>query len=96
MLVFGRLYTDHEMTVMNASGISRGRVARLLMPLVVVLMCIEGWVSMVAKPWGMERATNILARAVSGSGFDLIRPKNSSAAAIITCMWVRWVPIVSS
>ncbi|MCG6815054.1 LPS export ABC transporter permease LptF [Moraxella catarrhalis] len=75
MLVFGRLYTDHEMTVMNASGISRGRVARLLMPLVVVLMCIEGWVSMVAKPWGMERATNIWQEQSVAQVFDLIRPQ---------------------
>lgn len=35
MLVFGRLYADHEMAVLNASGISRGRVSRLLIPLVL-------------------------------------------------------------
>ncbi|WP_081261372.1 MULTISPECIES: LPS export ABC transporter permease LptF [Moraxella] len=75
MLVFGRLYADHEMAVMNASGISRGRVARLLIPLVAVLMCVEGWVSMVAKPWGVERATNIWQEQSVAQVFDLIRPQ---------------------
>ena len=75
MLVFGRLYADHEMAVMNASGISRGRVARLLIPLVAVLMCVEGWVSMVAKPWGMERATNIWQEQSVAQVFDLLRPQ---------------------
>ncbi len=75
MLVFGRLYSDHEMAVINASGISRGRIARLLIPLVIVLMCVEGWVSMAAKPWGMERATNIWKEQSMAQVFDLIRPK---------------------
>lgn len=75
MLVFGRLYSDHEMAVINASGISRGRIARLLIPLVIVLMCLEGWVSMAAKPWGMERATNIWKEQSMAQVFDLIRPK---------------------
>ncbi|WP_114800580.1 LPS export ABC transporter permease LptF [Moraxella canis] len=75
MLVFGRLYADHEMAVMNASGISRGRMARLLIPLVAVLMCVEGWVSMVAKPWGMERATNIWQEQSVAQVFDLLRPQ---------------------
>lgn len=75
MLVFGRMYSDHEMAVINGSGISRGRLARLLAPLVIVLMLLEGWVALVAKPWGMERATNIWTEQSMTQVFDLIRPK---------------------
>ncbi len=75
MLVFGRLYSDHEMAVINSSGISRGRLARMLAPLVIVLMVLEGWIALVAKPWGMERATNIWTEQSMTQVFDLIRPK---------------------
>ena len=34
MLVFGRLYVDQEMAVLNGSGISRGRLARLMLSLI--------------------------------------------------------------
>lgn len=75
MLVFGRLYSDHEMAVINSSGISRGRLARMLAPLVIVLMVFEGWTALIAKPWGMERATNIWTEQSMTQVFDLIRPK---------------------
>lgn len=75
MLVFGRMYSDHEMAVINSSGISRGRLARLLAPLVIALMLFEGWIALAAKPWGMERATNIWTEQSMTQVFDLIRPK---------------------
>ncbi|MFC0820938.1 LPS export ABC transporter permease LptF [Moraxella marmotae] len=74
MLVFGRLYADHEMAVINSSGISRSQLGRLLWPLVLILMLIEGGISLVAKPWGMERATNIFKEQSLTQAFDLIRP----------------------
>ena len=51
MLVFGRLYVDHEMAVLNGSGVSRGRLARLMTPLIVALFVVEAGVTLVAKPW---------------------------------------------
>lgn len=75
MLVFGRLYSDHEMAVINASGISRSQLGRLLIPLGLLLAIAEGWVSFVAKPWGMYRASNIWQEQSMAQVFDLIRPK---------------------
>ncbi len=75
MLVFGRLYSDHEMAAINGSGVSRGRLSRLLMPLVIVLILFEAWVTLVAKPWGVERATNIWKEQSAAQIFDLIRPR---------------------
>lgn len=75
MLVFGRLYCDHEMAVINSSGISRGRIARLLIPLVIVLVIFEAWLTLVAKPWGVNKATNIWNEQSVAQVFELIRPR---------------------
>ncbi|USZ13901.1 LPS export ABC transporter permease LptF [Moraxella sp. FZFQ2102] len=75
MLVLGRLYTDHEMAVINSSGISRGRLARMLSMLVIVMMLIEAAITLFAKPWGMERATNIWTEQSMTQVFDIIQPK---------------------
>ena len=75
MLVFGRLYVDHEMAVINASGISRGRLARLMIPLIVLLFVIEAGLSIYGKPWGVRHSESIWQEQALSSAFDLIRPK---------------------
>lgn len=75
MLVFGRLYADHEMAVFNASGISRGRVARLLMPLVVIVFFAQSAITIWGKPWGVAKAANIWQEQSALEVFDLITPK---------------------
>lgn len=76
MLTFGRMYSDHEMAIINGSGIGRGKLARLLIPLVLILIIIEGWITLVAKPWGMERASNIFQEQSVDKLFEMIRPKS--------------------
>nr|WP_227428967.1 LPS export ABC transporter permease LptF [Psychrobacter sp. I-STPA6b] len=75
MLVFGRLYVDHEMAVINSSGISRGQLARLMIPLILVLFVIEAGTSLFAKPWGVRHSENIWQQQALSSAFDLIRPQ---------------------
>ncbi|MDO5652036.1 MAG: LPS export ABC transporter permease LptF [Moraxella sp.] len=75
MLVFGRLYADSEMAVFNASGVSRGKLARLLIPLVLVLFVFEGCLTIIAKPWGVREAQNIWQNQSLVQIFDLIRPR---------------------
>lgn len=75
MLTFGRLYADHEMAAINGSGISRGRLARLLTPLVLLVFVVQAWIALVAKPWGVERATNIWKEQAVLEVFDLIQPR---------------------
>ncbi|WFF38720.1 LPS export ABC transporter permease LptF [Moraxella nasibovis] len=75
MLVFGRLYADHEMAVMNASGISRGKVARLILPLVIVAFVVQCFITMAGKPWGVAKATNIWQEQSVLEVFDFITPK---------------------
>ncbi len=74
MLVFGRLYVDQEMAVINGSGISRGRLGRLMMPLILTLFLVEVGLSVVAKPWGVRESENIWKQQALSSAFDLIRP----------------------
>ena len=74
MLVFGRLYVDQEMAVINGSGMSRGKLARLMTPLIVALFIGEAALSMVGKPWGVRSAENIWQQQALSNAFDLIRP----------------------
>ena len=74
MLVFGRLYVDQEMAVINASGVSRGRLARLMTPLIVALFVGEAALSIVGKPWGVRSSEAVWQQQALTSAFDLIRP----------------------
>ncbi len=74
MLVFGRLYVDQEMAVINASGVSRGKLARLMTPLILALFVGEAALSVVAKPWGVRSSETIWQQQALTSAFDLIRP----------------------
>nr|WP_201558730.1 LPS export ABC transporter permease LptF [Psychrobacter sp. 72-O-c] len=74
MLVFGRLYVDQEMAVINASGISRGKLARMMTPLILALFVGEAALSVVGKPWGVRSSETIWQEQALTSAFDLIRP----------------------
>ena len=74
MLVFGRLYVDQEMAVINASGVSRGKLARLMTPLILVLFVCEAALSIVGKPWGVRSSESVWQQQALTSAFDLIRP----------------------
>ena len=74
MLVFGRLYVDQEMAVINASGVSRGRLARLMTPLILALFVGEAALSIVGKPWGVRSSEAVWQQQALTSAFDLIRP----------------------
>lgn len=74
MLVFGRLYVDQEMAVINASGVSRGKLGRLMTPLILVLFVSEAALSIVGKPWGVRSSESVWQQQALTSAFDLIRP----------------------
>ncbi len=73
MLVFGRLYTDHEMAVINSSGVSRGGLARLASPLILLFFIIELWLAVIGKPWGLRHSETIWHEQGMKSAFDLVR-----------------------
>lgn len=75
MLVFGRLYVDNEMLVLNGSGLSRLRVAGLLLPLFVGLFLLQTMLAFEIKPWGIRKTEQIWYEQGLKSAFDLIKPK---------------------
>lgn len=75
MLVFGRLYTDNEMAIVNGAGVSRSAMGRLLVPLVLVLVLAQSFLAFVGKPWGVRNAESIWQSQALVQIFDLVRPK---------------------
>lgn len=75
MLVFGRLYVDHEMAVFNASGLSRGRLGRLLIPLTFVIFLAQMGLMLWTSSWGLRQFDQLITNQAVRSGFDLVRPK---------------------
>lgn len=75
MLVLGRMYVDQEMSVLFASGISRGRLTRLMIPLITGLFVFQIGISFWAKPWGLSNSEQIWQTQSLGSLLDLVRPK---------------------
>ncbi len=74
MLVFGRLYVDQEMAVLNASGVSRDSLALKLWPFVLLLMISEAGLTLFAGPWGFHNTEKVLAEQSTKKGFDLVSP----------------------
>ena len=75
MLVFGRLYVDHEMAVLNSSGVSRHQLARLLVPMTLVFLIVQGFLMLWASPWGLRQFEALTTSQAVRTGFDLVRPK---------------------
>ena len=75
MLVLGRMYVEQEMSVLIASGISRGRLTRLMIPLITGLFVFQMGISLWAKPWGLSNSEHIWQTQSLGSLLDLVRPK---------------------
>lgn len=75
MLVFGRMYVDNEMSVINGSGISRGRLARMILPFLALMFVLQAGLSLWARPWGVSQTDKIWQRQALTSALDLIKPQ---------------------
>lgn len=75
MLVFGRMYVDNEMSVINGSGMSRGRLARMMLPLILGIFILESGLTLWAKPWGVSKTDSIWQKQALTSALDLIKPQ---------------------
>ena len=84
MLVFGRLYVDHEMAIFNSSGISRNKLGRLLVPMTVVFLAIQSFLMLWAAPWGLRQFEELTSAQAVRTGFDLVRPKEFVSSGAYT------------
>ncbi|CAM9191520.1 LPS export ABC transporter permease LptF [Acinetobacter bereziniae] len=84
MLVFGRLYVDHEMAVLNGSGIRKIQVARLLIPLTIVYLCIQSFLMVWMAPAGLRQYEQLMSTQAVRTGFDLVRPREFISSGAYT------------
>ena len=84
MLVFGRLYVDHEMAVLNGSGVSRIQLARLLIPLTVIYLCVQSVLMIWISPWGLRQYEQLISTQAVKTGFDSVRPREFISAGMYT------------
>jgi lipopolysaccharide export system permease protein len=59
----GRLYTDHEMTALTASGVSVIQVLRAVLKLSVVIALLVAALSLYARPWAYQESYWLEAQA---------------------------------
>ena len=84
MLVFGRLYVDHEMAVLNGSGISRIQLARLLIPLTLIYLIAQSILMVWMAPAGLRQYENLMNTQAVKTGFDSVRPREFISAGMYT------------
>lgn len=84
MLVFGRLYVDHEMAVLNGSGVSRNQLARLLLPLTIGFLIVQAVMMTWLSPWGNRQFEELTTSQAVRSGFDLVRPREFISSGAYT------------
>jgi len=74
LLTFGRLYLDNEMSVLHASGVSRGQVVGFLAPPAALVMALVAGTSLYVTPTGNAAAERLFAEQAQRNAFDLVRP----------------------
>jgi lipopolysaccharide export system permease protein len=84
MLVFGRLYVDHEMAVFNSSGVSRNKLGRLLVPMTIVFIALQAFLMLWASAWGLREFEKLTSVQAVRTGFDLVRPKEFVSSGAYT------------
>jgi len=84
MLVFGRLYVDHEMAVLNSSGVSKHRLARLLIPMTTCFVIVHMFLMVWMSPWGLRQYFELYSTQSVRAGFDLVRPQEFISAGNYT------------
>ncbi|MDN5871787.1 MAG: LPS export ABC transporter permease LptF [Nitrococcus sp.] len=70
----GRLYNDHEMTVLSAVGISSLRVYWAILLLALPVALTVGALSLFGRPWAYQQAYQIEARAQARLPLDELTP----------------------
>lgn len=63
MLLMGRMYKDHEITVLRACGLSELRLFRPLMPAIVAYVLLLGGLSIFLNPWAARQVDRMTEEA---------------------------------
>jgi lipopolysaccharide export system permease protein len=74
MLVYGRMHVDSEMVVLEACGMSPFRIVRITLALSLVVMFMNGLVTLWLKPVSESRVENLFASQRNLTEFDTLAP----------------------
>lgn len=74
LLAYGRLYTDSEMVVLSACGISQAQLVVITLIPAFMLSVLVGFLSLWVSPTGARATETILAEQRTRSEFDTIQP----------------------
>lgn len=73
LLVFGRLYIDNEMAVLNSSGVGRWQLANSLVPIIILMTLLVGGFSFYLTPKGNLMSEKLFSKQENRNTFDLIK-----------------------
>ena len=74
MLVYGRLYVDNEMIVLQSCGVSTQRLMGMTLVMAVIVMLITAALSLWLKPLGEQRVEELLRSQQQLTEFDTLIP----------------------
>jgi len=70
----GRMYSDSEMTVLLASGVSEARIMLPVLKLGLVVAVVVAGLSLYAHPWAYKTGYELEAEALASFDFDSVKP----------------------
>ncbi len=74
LLAYGRLYVDSEMVVLQACGMSAGRLLGITLMLAAIVMLVTGTVALWLKPLGESKVEQLLNSQQNLTEFDTLIP----------------------
>ncbi len=74
LLAYGRMYVDSEMVVLEACGMSCGRLLGYTFVPAALIMIVVGVISCVLSPWGASHVERILNTQDAMTEFDTLTP----------------------
>jgi len=75
LIAFGRLYVDHEMTVLSSCGMSRAQLMGMLLLISLVVMLVVGALMLWVEPIIQGYRTRILDQAMTNVSIQKVVPK---------------------
>lgn len=74
LFTYGRLYADYEMTVLNACGFSLGRLARMTLPIIILLTIIVAILNLWLNPYLLSYRNKLLSQTGTAVELQTVQP----------------------
>ncbi len=80
IMAYGRLYADHEMTVLSSCGMSQRRLLTYTFVPGVIVAIVVGLCSLWLTPLGLQKSEQIIKQQKSRSELDVVKPGRFQAS----------------